>query len=260
MSDANSIHANVKTQFAKTAQAYVTSSIHAKGADLQKMVELAGDVRGRRVLDVATGGGHTALAFARMGANVTASDLTPEMLEAAAAHIEREGFALTYQVSSAEDLPFADASFDIVTCRIAPHHFADPESFVTEVARVLTPGGQFLLIDNITPEDESLAKVVNHIEKVRDPSHVKAYSVKTWIGWLVTAGLEPAYLERFRRHKNYHNWLSYAQAEAVQAELAAWVLALPQKAQEYLHVKKDGEELESLTHEVMLLKSDKLRV
>ena len=85
------VHDDVKRQFGKTAQNYVTSSIHAKGGDLKAMLELAGDVSGKKVLDVATGGGHTALTFARAGAEVTATDLTPEMLAAAEANIREQG-------------------------------------------------------------------------------------------------------------------------------------------------------------------------
>ena len=151
------IHQKVKAQFGRTAEAYVSSKGHAKGADLQLMVEVAGEVEGLRALDIATGGGHTALAFAKAGAIVTATDLTPTMLERASefitAELGEDADRARFELAAAEDLPFADASYEIVTCRIAPHHFADPEAFVREVARVLVPGGRFFLIDNIAPED-----------------------------------------------------------------------------------------------------------
>ena len=165
-----SIHNKVKEQFSKTASAYVTSSIHAKGDDLQLLLELSGDVTHKSVLDIATGGGHTALAFAKAGARVTATDLTVPMLEKAQAFIESQGVSeVCFQEAKAEDLPFADDTFDRVTCRIAAHHFAEPQSFVNEVARVLKLGGQLLLVDNISPNDQELTKTMNHIEKTRDP-------------------------------------------------------------------------------------------
>lgn len=256
---ASAIHSKVKAQFSKTASNYISSPIHAKGADLKRLLDLAGDVRAKRVLDVATGGGHTALSFARAGAVVTATDLTPEMLEAAEAHIRSQGIEdVSYTLAPAEDLPFEAGRFDIVTCRIAPHHFADPAAFVREVARVLVAGGQFLLIDNISPENRRLAEAVNHIEKTRDPSHVEAYSLTTWLSWLRSAGLEAHYFERFRRTKDYADWISNAQAHALEVQLAAWILALPEAVKAYLEVQTEQGRLVSLSHEVMLLSAQTL--
>jgi len=136
----------VRAQFGRTAAAYVESEDHAKGAELEQMVGFAegsfGALQGREVLDIATGGGHTALAFARAGARVTATDLTPEMLVAARAFVHAGGGeGVRFAATPAEALPFEGGSFDLVTCRIAAHHFADPERFVAEAARVLRPGG-----------------------------------------------------------------------------------------------------------------------
>ena len=252
------IHKQVKAQFGKTAQNYVTSAIHAKGNDLRVMLELAGDVLGKSILDIATGGGHTALAFAQAGAQVTATDLTPEMLNAAKAHIEAQGVnTVMFQEANAEDLPFDDTTFDIVTCRIAPHHFANPEAFVYEVTRVLKPGGAFLLIDNIAPLDEELARVMNHIEKVRDPSHVEAYPLMGWFNWLSGAGLELHHLSRFYRNKAFDAWIGYAEAQGVREELETYILGLPEEQKSYLRVTEEASKLSSLSHEVVLLKAKK---
>ncbi len=253
MSDA--IHTNVKAQFSKTAGAYVTSNSHAKGAELNLLLELAGDVTGQEVLDVATGGGHTALAFAKAGATVTATDLTPEMLEAAQTFITSQGInTIRFKETKAEALPFEDQSFDSVTCRIAAHHFAEPETFVLETARVLKPEGLFLLVDNISPKDTYLAEAMNAIEKTRDPSHVYAYSVPTWLNWLTQAGLELYYLTRFKRSKNFSYWTSYAQTpQAVTEELETYILSLPEKQQAYFEVTLKEGRLETLSHEVMVL-------
>jgi ubiquinone/menaquinone biosynthesis C-methylase UbiE len=253
MSDA--IHAKVKAQFSSTAQAYVTSSVHAKGDELNLLLELSGDVLNKQVLDIATGGGHTALAFAKAGARVTATDLTPAMLRAAQTFIEVQGVqSITFQEAKAEALPFETASFDIVTCRIAAHHFAQPETFVVEAARVLKPDGLFLLVDNISPRDRPLAEVMNHIEKRRDPSHVYAYNIQTWLTWLTNAGLELHHLTRFKRAKNFSYWTSYAQTpEAVTRALEHYILALPEPQQKYFELTTQEGRLETLSHEVMVL-------
>lgn len=249
------IHNKVKEQFSKTAQAYVSSAIHAKGDELKLLLELAGDVTNKKVLDIATGGGHTALAFAKAGANVTATDLTPTMLETAKTFMVEQGVdSVLFQEASAEALSFENQSFDRVTCRIAAHHFADPKKFVEETARVLKSDGMFLLVDNVSSADTTLAEVMNHIEKTRDPSHVWAYSIPTWLHWLTDAGLELHHLTRFKRSKNYPYWTSYAQTlEKVIGELEQYVLSLPESQQKYFELTMKEGRLETLSHEVMVL-------
>jgi ubiquinone/menaquinone biosynthesis C-methylase UbiE len=249
------IHTKVKEQFSKTAQAYVTSNVHAKGDELKLLLELSGNVTGKQVLDIATGGGHTALAFSKAGANVTATDLTAVMLETAQTFIKSQGIdSVTFQEANAEDLPFEDASFDIVTCRIAAHHFAAPEKFVVEVARVLKLDGMFLIVDNISSVDDELAKIMNYIEKTRDPSHVWAYSIPTWLDWLTKARLELHHLTRFKRGKNYPYWTSYAQTpESVKEELEHYILSLPEAQKKYFEVTTKEGRLETISHEVMVL-------
>ena len=118
----------VQAQFGAVAERYVTSAIYAHGSDLARMIELAQPRGDERLLDIATGGGHTALAFAPHVREVVATDLTPRMLEVAEAFIREQGAAnVTFQVADAEALPFPDADFDIVTTRIAPHHFPNPQ-------------------------------------------------------------------------------------------------------------------------------------
>ncbi len=252
----------VQAQFGRTADAYVRSTGHAKGAELTQMVELAksslGSLQNRTVLDVATGGGHTALAFARAGAQVTATDLTPGMLQAAQAFVHADfhadGGEVRFATAPAENLPFAARSFDLVSCRIAAHHFADPERFVREAARVLKPGGLLLLVDNVAPEEAELADAMNSVEQRRDPSHVRAYSVRQWVVWFAEAGLDAQHLSRWWTHKPYQEWTARAQTPAaVREALARDVLALPEAHRAYLRVEEVGGRLESLAHEAALL-------
>jgi ubiquinone/menaquinone biosynthesis C-methylase UbiE len=144
----------VREQFGATAEDYVASRTHAAGDDLAQLVAWAEGGPAKRALDVATGGGHTALALAPHYGRVVASDLTPRMLATARAFIRARGGAnVAPACADAEALPFRDAAFDAVTCRIAPHHFGDPARFVREAARVLRPGGLFLLEDSVVPDD-----------------------------------------------------------------------------------------------------------
>ena len=249
----------VQAQFGRTAAAYVESTGHAQGAELAQMVALAerlfGSLQGKKVLDVATGGGHTALAFAKAGAAVTATDLTPEMLQAAQTFVKANGGeAVQFVPAAAESLPFEPESFDLVTCRIAAHHFADPERFVREAARVLRSGGLFLLVDNVSPEDAELAEVMNEIEKRRDPSHEWAYTVRQWVVWLADAGLDTQHLSRWWTYKPYWEWLERAQTPRDVGEvLAADILNLTPAQKAYLQVEEGEGESLSLAHEAALL-------
>ncbi|MGB1242078.1 MAG: class I SAM-dependent methyltransferase [Chitinophagales bacterium] len=247
----NTIKQKVQAQFGKTAKAYVYSQGHAKGQDLQWMTEQAGEIKGKKVLDIATGGGHTALQFAKAGAKVIATDLTPEILKEAEKFATEQGFDIDFQFAEAENLPFEAESFDIVTCRIAPHHFENPEQFVKEAYRVLKPNGLFLLIDNISPESMELAKWMNEIEKRRDDSHVEAYTVGTWIQWMANVGFDLQYFARWHRSKKFQTWADRAQMPLKDKELLeADILALPNNFKSYFGVQEIEGELQELKHEV----------
>src|SRR5258708_1221959 len=163
--------------FGSTAERYVASFAHRTGDDLQRLIELGEWGPQLRALDIATGGGHTALAVARHVAQVTVTDLTPRMLEKAREYLLAQGVRnAAFQVADAEQLPFAPATFDRVTCRIAPHHFPDVARFLHEVARVLKAGGIFLLVDVMAPSDSELDLFHNTLEKWRDSSHWRSYT------------------------------------------------------------------------------------
>jgi SAM-dependent methyltransferase len=143
------------------------------------------------VLDVATGAGHVALAFAPHVARVVAYDMTPSMLQQTLASARERGLGNVEGVPGiAEELPFEDGTFDVYTVRLAPHHFADVEASVKEAARVLKPGGKYLVVDTASPEDPTLDAQVNEIEMLRDPSHVRNYRPSEWRRMAETAGLE----------------------------------------------------------------------
>ncbi len=110
---------------------------------------------------------------------------------------------MSFREAGAEALPFADDRFDVVTCRIAAHHFADPVAFVQEVARVLRPGGLFLLVDNVAPQDPVLAEAMTRIDRERDPSHVEAYTVARGVGWFAKVGLDLTYLTRLLKPMDF---------------------------------------------------------
>lgn len=238
MDDA-AIKARVQSQFGAAAQNYVTSVGHAQGSDLQRLVALAQPQPTDRVLDIATGGGHTALALAAHVAEVVASDLTPAMLAAAEAFVYGQGATnVVFQQADAEALPFPDASFDLVTTRIAPHHFPNPRRYLAEVARVLRPGGRFVLDDNVAPEDPDLDAFFNRFEQWRDPSHVRAYRVSEWITWMLEVGLTVDQVDPLS-HKRYEfaEWTARMCMPAHERDaLEAWLVLAPEHCRNFFQV------------------------
>lgn len=144
-----------------------------------------------RVLDVATGTGFTALAFAPLAGSVVGLDVSSGMLEEARKRASDRGATnVVFEEGAAEAIPYPDASFDVVTCRIAPHHFVDIHKFAAEVSRVLKPGGRFLLVDTTVPDDDAaVAYWQNEIELLRDPSHIQNYTPGKWRELMEGAGL-----------------------------------------------------------------------
>jgi ubiquinone/menaquinone biosynthesis C-methylase UbiE len=216
----------VQQQFGAHAAAYATSAVHAKGASLGRLVELVAPQPHWQALDVATGAGHTAAAFAPHVASVIASDITPEMLEEARKLAAARGLGnMEATVADAEALPFEAARFDLVTCRIAPHHFPDVPQFVREVQRVLKPGGTFALVDNISPDAISTpgfpetdladaAAAYNAFEKLRDPSHGRCLGLAEWNDVVAAAGLQVGHREILPKAMEFAPWAARMDADA----------------------------------------------
>jgi SAM-dependent methyltransferase len=243
-SSSDEIKAKVRAQFAGSGDAYVVSPGHASGDDLARMIEVAAPTSSDTALDIATGGGHVARALALRCHEVVASDLTNEMLDAARAFIAGEGITnVRYVQADAEALPFPEASFDIVSCRIAPHHFPNPERFVTESARVLKTGGRFVLIDSTVPDSE-IGDRFNAFEKMRDSSHVRSLTVEAWERMIGDAGLALLATEHFRKRHPFRDWaLRTRMPEADIPALARVLLEGGPEMDALVQIERDGDEL-----------------
>jgi ubiquinone/menaquinone biosynthesis C-methylase UbiE len=196
----NDQHQLVQNQFGGTASSYATSATHNDAAVLADLVNIVGPTSTEKLLDIASGPGTLALTFAPYVAESVALDLTPSMMELAAARAKEAGYTnVSTVVAPAEALPFADEQFDIVTVRTAPHHFADIKRSVSEMVRVLKTGGRLLVVDTTSPEDDALDLQLNEFEKLRDPSHVRNYRPSEWTAMLTGAGLNITY-QRIHTH------------------------------------------------------------
>jgi ubiquinone/menaquinone biosynthesis C-methylase UbiE len=208
MKDGNEAKALVQRQFGKNAENYVQSELHAKGDDLGLLIEWIKPEQNFKALDIATGGGHVSKALSPHVGQVVACDLTREMLAAAANHLTASGCEnVLFVRGDAEDLPFLDEAFDVVVCRIAPHHFPNPGAFVQEAARVLKTGGQFVMIDNVVPHEQEIGEWRDKIEKLRDPSHVRCLSIEEWRGLFRAAGLTEVQSRVRRKTFRFLPWM-----------------------------------------------------
>ncbi len=224
----------VQAQFGPQAANYAHSPSHAFGRDLTRLLELLQPQPKMRALDVATGAGHTALALASAVREVVGIDITPEMLdEARALARERSVTNVTFQEGDAEALPFPDHSFDMVTCRRAPHHFTDIPAFLSEVSRVLGSGGVLGLADQTTPELSIGRDLLEMFERLRDPSHVKALSPSAWHAALEGAGLHVSHLELETEDRDVEEYLDVAGVPpARRADIYRRLAAAPREAAE----------------------------
>ncbi len=196
-----------ESQFGRAAEKYLTSTAHNTPEDLKLLVARTG-AEGGRVLDVATGAGHTAYAFAPFVDEVVAFDITQQMLDIVAAENDKRGGNIRCVRGDVHDMPFSDGEFDGIACRTAAHHFRDVPKFVSECVRVLKPGGWLLIVDTVSPEDEAAAEMLDQIERRRDPSHHWSFRFSDWVRMLCSAGLEPEWLDANRwKTIHYDEWL-----------------------------------------------------
>ena len=189
-------------QFERQCDRYGKSHILANTEDVEAALKGVSAPVGGTALDIGTGGGHTALWLARHGWKVTAADIAPSMLKSAAQLCAEAGLSIETKLCPAEKLPFVAGAFDLVTARGSPHHFSSAARFVGEVARLLKPGGRLLLIDGSVPDDDPRTEEwLHHVEKLRDPSHGRFLSRKTWEGLVRAAGLtvERSELQPFKQ-------------------------------------------------------------
>ena len=199
----------VQRQFGAAAGNYAISGVHSGGPNLDEIVARAALRGHERVLDVGTGAGHTALALARGAREVVALDLTEEMLAQAAGLARERGLAnVWFKRGRAEARPFPDASFDVVTSRLCAHHYADAAAATREAARVLKPGGQYLLVDSYSPEDAVQDTYLNAIEVLRDPSHVRNYRLSEWCALFRDAGFAVEVGPRWTLRLGFDEWVA----------------------------------------------------
>lgn len=251
---------DVAEQFGRMASAYAASEGHARGADLDIVLALSRPRPDFAVLDVATGAGHTACALASHVQSVVAVDLAAAMIERTLELAGRRRLQnVTARVMDAENLDFADFSFDLVTCRIAAHHFLDIEAALAEMARVLKPGGALVLEDSMAPDSPALDYFINALEKARDRTHVRSYSLCRWLQLVEGAGLAVVHKEVFRKRHIIQDWLDHAGADDdSRRAVEAMFLSAGKQAADCFQIEFDRHRPLAYTDDKLILRAEKM--
>lgn len=230
----------VTEQFGSTAAAYLTSAVHAQGADLQELARIAAEIPRARVLDLGCGGGHASFAVAPVAQKVVAYDLSAQMLEVVATAAAERGLGnLAVRQGSADKLEFPDASFDLVCTRFSVHHWRNVPQALREVRRVLKPGGRFIVIDTAAPADVLADTYVQAIELLRDTSHVRNISLNSWRKLLKQAGFSIAADKTWKLRLEFDSWVARMRTPAgnITAIRALWDSA-PQEVKDYFELDR----------------------
>ncbi|HEY3288586.1 MAG TPA: methyltransferase domain-containing protein [Anaerolineae bacterium] len=245
----------VQNQFGANAEKYARSAVFAQGESLSEMIEFIRPQKGWEVLDVATGGGHCAFAIAPLVKQVVATDITTLMLSAAKQVADERQLAnIAFEYADAETLPYPDGRFDLVTCRIAAHHFSDPSQAVREMARVCKPGGVVAVIDGIAPAERAVADELNAWETIRDPSHVNLLSLNAWASLFCAANLEASRIDTFLMTLDFDDYVLRAGCSAASiARIRDGLINGSPQMRGWLNPRPVGERLEFSWHQILII-------
>lgn len=160
-----------------------------------------------RVLDVACGPGIVAEAIAPLATQLVGIDATQRMVELAATRAREAKLEnATFRVATAEELPFADASFDVVVTRLSLHHFADVGAVLAQIHRVLRSGGRLVVADVLASPIAEEAALHNALERLRDPTHVRMLDAAELRDRIACAGFEPIEEEGWVQPRRFEEW------------------------------------------------------
>lgn len=211
--------------------------------------------QGGAVLDVATGAGHSAFAFAGVASKVVALDISPIMLEAAAQGARERGIEnMETVLAPAEELPFEDASFEGAICRLAAHHFKDVPAFLARAFRVIQPGGWLLVVDDVGIEHPLADEQLDWIETLRDPQHVRNYTAPKWIEMVEAEGFLVEHYEVDAIPQNAGHWLDRMSVEEpTRSQILELIVESQDWLRDYLRPHGEGSTLTFRLRRIKLL-------
>jgi len=209
----------IREQFTRQAEAYSQMRQTREEAGLRALVGLAGTTAGDRVLDVACGPGFLTMEFARQAESALGVDATEEFVRRARREAAARGIGnVRFELGEADRLELGDADFDVASCRAAFHHFLEPASVLAEMRRVVKPGGRLLVADMLGSEDRTRADHHDRIERLCDPTHVRALPESDFDRMFREAGLELLQRPKSRLDYDVEDWLAHGGPDAAVAQ------------------------------------------
>ncbi len=202
----------VREEFTRQADAYAAAAPIKDPDRLRRLVEAVNPRPDARVLEVATGPGHVAMAFAAVCRDVIGLDLTGAPIAIANRASRERGLGnVRFQVGDAEHLPFGAGEFDVTVCRFAVHHFENPANVIAEMTRVCASGGTVAIEDLVASEHPERAEYHNRFERLRDTSHTRALPLSELVTTMASAALEIVRFHSDRIVNPVEMWLANAQ-------------------------------------------------
>lgn len=215
MIDADAHLERIRAQFGKQADVYARMRQTTDERSLNALVVVSSADADARVLDVACGPGFLTMAFAARCREAIGVDATEPFLAMARAEAEQRGLRnVAFRSGNAEQLPFGDGAFDLVSCRAAFHHFACPERVLAEMARVAAQQGRLLIADMLSSEDGAKAEYHNRMERLCDPSHARALTGSEFEHLFAAAGLTARFQATRPIDIEVEEWLAHGGPDA----------------------------------------------
>lgn len=238
-------------QYHDKSDAYLNSAVHAEGVEFARMQQLIRQHNIQRLLDIGCGGGHATYQLAGQVRDMMAYDLVTDMVDLVIRESHRRGLThVSGEVGCAEQLPFADHSFDGIVSRFSAHHWQDVPQALRQMRRVLRPHGLCLIVDIVGHSHPVINNFLQTIETIRDPSHVRDYSLSEWLALTEQAGFTVQSVEKHRIRLDFAQWVARMQTPA---HAVHTIHDLQHRAsddvRQYFRIEADG----SFSPEVMLL-------
>ena len=238
----HSHNALVSEQFSPKANAYLTSAVHAAGADLDQMAQWLGQLSPGIALDMGCGAGHAAFRLAPLMQKVVACDLSDAMLQVLADEARVRGLHnLITKCSAAETLPCPDASFDVAVSRYSAHHWHDWAAGLAQMRRALKPGGTAVFMDVVAPANTLCDTWLQSLELLRDPSHVRNASIAQWESQLTALGFDVVQVVPYRLRLEFASWVARMQTPPPHvAAIRALQHCASAAVRDYFAIEADG--------------------
>lgn len=238
-------------QYQDKSESYLKSAVHAQGVEFEKMQGIIQKYQLKHVLDLGCGGGHVSYQIAPFAEQVTAYDLTAEMVQLVVEQAKQKNLNNVWgQQGAAEQLKFEDEYFDCVISRYSAHHWQNVRQAMSEIFRVVKPSGKVILVDILGTQQPILDTFFQSIETIRDPSHVRNYSLSEWTNFAEYAGFQIETIEKQYLDLEFKSWVERMQTPSFAIETIRYLQQkVSDQVRNYYQIQDDG----SFRSEVMYL-------